>query len=79
MLMRKREDDCLQNQVICFLLFFEQFSLYQMDKEGNTFGMKKLGHFIMFIHVKKSILDLCFLSILTLLSKIVIWELPHLV
>lgn len=48
--MKKTEDgDSLQNQVICFLLFFEQFSLYQMDKEGNAFGVKKkLGHLIVF-------------------------------
>lgn len=42
------EGDSPQIQVICSLLFFEQFSLYEMDKEGNAFGVKKLGHLIVF-------------------------------
>lgn len=33
-----------------FPLVFEQFSLCQMDKKGNNaFGVKKLGHLIVFI------------------------------
>ena len=31
-----------QNEVIHSLLFPEQFSLYQMEKEGNAFGVKKI-------------------------------------
>lgn len=59
-----------QNQVICFPLFLEQFSSYQMDKEGNAFGVKKLGYLVVFTLCETVFygLDLCFLGILALLS-----------
>ena len=43
-LMGKMEDGDThpQNEVIHSLLFPEQFSLYQMEKEGNAFGVKKI-------------------------------------
>lgn len=51
-----------QNEVIHSLLFPEQFSLYQMEKEGNAFGVKKLGHFLVFTLCEAEYFRLMFLK-----------------
>lgn len=67
-----------QNQVICSLLFPEQFSFYQIDKEGNAFGVEKLGHLIVFTLCEPENFRFMFFEYTALLSKIVIWQLLHL-